>query len=89
MIKRQLGGLITDYVHFSEKSYFESKNKQSDNMIDTLNEFRSLKLTVLNQFKILKVEEMPQKPQNTKEYIAAVSHLKLVQEFDILATNKQ
>lgn len=59
MIKRQLGGLITDYVHFSEKSNFESKNKQSDNMIDTLNEFRSLKLPVLNQLKILKVEEMP------------------------------
>jgi hypothetical protein len=59
MIKRQLGGLINDYVDFSEKSNFESKNKQSDNMIDTLNEFRGLKLPVLNKFKILKVEEMP------------------------------
>lgn len=60
MIKRQLGGLITDYVDFSDKSVFEKgKNKQSDNMIDTLKEFRGLKLPVLNQFKILKVEEMP------------------------------
>ena len=41
MIKRQLGGMITDYLrHINGQTV--DKNKQNDNMIDTLKEFSRL-----------------------------------------------
>jgi hypothetical protein len=50
--------LITNYLrHLGGESV--EKNKQSDNMIETLKEFERLRSKNRNQFKVLSVEEMP------------------------------
>ena len=58
MIKRQLGGLIGDYATFTEGGLLE-KSKQTDNMVETLREFKSRFTHPVNEFKILRVGDMP------------------------------
>ena len=49
MVKKQLGGMITDYLRHLKGDQVE-KNKQNDNMIDTLKEFHRLKSKNKNTF---------------------------------------
>jgi hypothetical protein len=49
MVKKQLGGMITDYLRYLNGDQVE-KNKQNDNMIDTLKEFHRLKSKNKNTF---------------------------------------
>ena len=58
MVKKQLGGMITDYLCHLNGDQVD-KNKQNDNMIETLKEFHRLKSKNKNTFKVLSVEEMP------------------------------
>ena len=58
MVKKQLGGMITDYLRHLNGEQVD-KNKQNDNMIETLKEFHRLKPKNKNTFKVLSVEEMP------------------------------
>lgn len=58
MVKKQLGGMIIDYLRHLNGEQVD-KNKQNDNMIDTLREFGRLKAKNKNTFKVLSVEEMP------------------------------
>jgi hypothetical protein len=41
MVKKQLGGMIADYLRHLNGDQVD-KNKQNDNMIDTLKEFQRL-----------------------------------------------
>lgn len=58
MVKKQLGGMITDYLLHLNGDCVD-KNKQNDNMIETLKEFQRLKPKNKNAFKVLSVDEMP------------------------------
>ena len=88
MIKRQLGGMITDYLRHINGQTVE-KNKQNDNMIDTLKEFSRLSARKEGDsaaFKVLSVEEMPQVLTAKRDYVERVHHTQTVQEIDIIAT---
>jgi hypothetical protein len=62
MVKRQLGGLLQDYINYSSEDFdLIEKNKQTDNMTQCLDEFQRLKTKVppSTSLKILSVSEMP------------------------------
>ena len=50
--------MITDYLRHLSGEWID-KNKQNDNMIETLKEFDRLKQKNKNTFKVLSVEMMP------------------------------
>jgi hypothetical protein len=50
--------MITDYLLHLNGDRVD-KNKQNDNMIETLKEFQRLKPNNKNVFKVLSVDEMP------------------------------
>ena len=84
MVKKQLGGMITDYLRHLNGEQVD-KNKQNDNMIETLKEFNRLKPKNKKTFKVLSVEEMPQGAKSKKEYQERVSHAEKVEGMDIVA----
>lgn len=87
MVKKQLGGMISDYLRHLNGEKVE-KNKQNDNMIETLKEFERLKLKNRNQFKVLSVEEMPQVAKVKREYLERIAHVERVGGMDIIATRQ-
>jgi phosphodiesterase/alkaline phosphatase D-like protein len=54
MVKRQLGGLLGDYITYAATGVVEDsdhkKNKQNHNMVETLKEFRNKFETQQNYF---------------------------------------
>ncbi|TNV73514.1 hypothetical protein FGO68_gene10743 [Halteria grandinella] len=84
MIKRQLGGMLEDYI--AHKQDIEvPKNKQNDNMKQCVNDFALLKIPPANSFPIHRVQDLPQKPQTKAEHLQFLSHLSDLNQNDIIA----
>ena len=86
MIKRQLGGLLQDYIVFTESSKEEDKqralkDKPYRNMIETLREFQSV--PEIQTFPVRSVAEMESyRAQSRQDYLRCIDHTNVVLDLD-------
>ena len=81
--------MISDYIKHSQGLKIE-KNKQNENMSETVKEFQRLKAN-FNQplFKVLSVEEMPQRVFLKKDYLENVQYQEKMSEMEIIAVKNK
>lgn len=93
MIKKQLGGLLSDYLnHLSGKKEphsIQGTQRQYDNMCSTVEEFKvhlQDEFFSQNHINLRRVEDMPNKLQLKKQYAELMDHKTSIKEMPLIVT---
>ena len=94
MIKRQLGGMLQEYIDYSGKEdslQSNANSKQAGNMRDTVREFREKFGNGRDEerFRVKGVEDMPQRAVSKEEYQDAVTYNMTIHEMDIAGVGER